>query len=72
MGFPGGAGGKESTCQCRRHKRHGSILGSGKSSGVGHGNPFQYSCLENFMDRRTWWATVHEAAESDMTERTDT
>ena len=37
----------------------GSIPGSGRSSGAGHGNPFQYSCLENPMDRGAWQATVH-------------
>ena len=42
----------------------GSIPGSGRSPGGGHGNPFQYSCLENPMDRGTWWATVHEVAGS--------
>ena len=42
----------------------GSIAGSGRSPGGGHGNPFQYSWLENPMDRRAWWATVHRAAES--------
>ena len=36
-----------------------SIPGSGRSPGVRNGNPFQYSCLENFMDREAWWATVH-------------
>ena len=41
MGFPGGASGKEPTCQCRRHKRHGL----GRSPGEGHDNPLQYSCL---------------------------
>ena len=35
----------------------GSIPGSGRSPGVGNGNPLQYSCLENFMDRGAWWAT---------------
>ena len=44
----------------------GSILGSGRYPGEGHGNPLQYSCLENPMDRGTWWATVHRVAkESD-------
>ena len=42
----------------------GSIPGSRRSPGGGHGNPFQYSCLENPMDRGAWWATVHKAAKS--------
>ena len=41
-----------------------SIPGSGRSPGGGHGNPPQYSCLENPMDRGAWWATVHEVAQS--------
>ena len=41
----------------------GSIPGSGISPGVGNGNPLQYSCLENSIDRRAWWATVHGIAE---------
>ena len=41
-----------------------SIPGSGKSSGGGHGNPLQYSCLENPMDRKAWRVTVHGVAES--------
>ena len=45
-----------------------SIPGSGRSPGGGHGNPFQYSCLENFMDRGAWWATVHWVTDSDRTE----
>ena len=36
----------------------GSIPGSGRSPGGGHGNPLWYSCLENSMDRGTWWTTV--------------
>ena len=40
----------------------GLILGSGRSPGGGHGNPFQYSCLENPMDRGAWQATVHSVA----------
>ena len=36
----------------------GSIPGSGRSPGRGHGNPLQYSCLENLMNRGTWWAEV--------------
>ena len=42
----------------------GSIPGSGKSPGGGNGNPFQYSCLENPMDRETWRATVHGVTQS--------
>ena len=39
-----------------------SIPGSGRSPGEGNGYPFQYSCLENPMDRGVWWATVHRVA----------
>ena len=42
----------------------GLIPGLGRSPGGGNGNPFQYSCLENSMDRGTWWATVHGVAQS--------
>ena len=42
----------------------GSILGSGRSSEGGHGNPLQYSCLENPMDRGPWQATVHGVTKS--------
>ena len=41
-----------------------SIPGSGRFPGGGHGNPVQYSCLENPMDRGTWGATVHRVAKS--------
>ena len=58
------ASGKEPACQCRRHKRHGSIPGWGRYPGGGHGNPFQYSCLENPMNREAWQATVHSIAKS--------
>ena len=51
-------------CQCRRHKRWGSILGSGRSPGIGKGNLLQYSCLESPMDRGAWWTTVHGVAKS--------
>ena len=53
LGFPGGSDGKESTCNAGDL---GSIPGLGRSPGGGHGNPLQYSCLENPMDRAAWWA----------------
>ena len=46
-----------------------SILGSGRSPGEGNGYQLQYFCLEDPLDREAWPATVHEAAESDTTER---
>ena len=57
LGFPGGTRGKEPICQCRRGS--GLILGLGRSLGGGHGNPLQYSCLENPVDRGAWSARVH-------------
>ena len=42
----------------------GAISGSGRSSGEGHSNPLQYSCLENLMDRGAWWSTVHGVTKS--------
>ena len=43
---------------------NGLIPGLGRSPGGGHGNPIQYSCLENPMDRGAWWAMVHSVAKS--------
>ena len=52
-GFPGGASDKEPACQSKRQIRDaGSVPGLGRSPGGGHGNPLQYSCLQNPMDRR--------------------
>ena len=42
----------------------GSTCGSGRSSGVGNGNPLQYSWIENSVDRGVWWATVHGVTKS--------
>ena len=65
--------GKGPTWQCKRHRDMGSILdirdvglilGSGRSPGGGHGNPLQYSCLQNPMDRGTWQATFHSVTKS--------
>ena len=61
MGFPGGSVGKESAYNAGEAD---SIPGSQRSPGKGNGNPLQYSCLENPMDRGTWWATVHEVTNS--------
>ena len=66
-GLPSGTNGKEPTCQCRRPKTS-VIPGSGRSSGGGHGNPLQYSRLENPMDGGAWRATVHGVTELNMTE----
>ena len=59
--FLGGSDGKESACNVGDL---GLIPGSGRSPGEGNGNPFQYSCLENSMDRGAWRAAVHEVAKS--------
>ena len=67
-GFPGGSVvKKESICNAGDP---GSIPGSGRSPGGGNGNPLQYSCLENPLDRGAQRATVHGVAELDTTEAT--
>ena len=48
----------------------GSVSGSGRSPGGGHGNTLQYSCLENPMDRGAWWATGHVVPQLEITETT--
>ena len=61
----GSTSGKELACQCRRHKRHGFEPWVGKIfPGKGKGNPLQYHCLENPMERGTWGAMVHRVAKS--------
>ena len=59
--------GKEPACQCRGHKRLGFNSWVEKIPGGGNGNPLQYSCLENPMDRGARWARVHGVAKSDIT-----
>ena len=59
--FPGGSDGKESSCNAGDL---GLISGLGRSPGEGDGNPLQYSCLENSMDRGAWQAIVHGVTKS--------
>ena len=61
LGFPGGSVVKKLPANAGDT---GSISGLGKSPGEGNGNPFQYACLENPMDRGAWQATVHEVPKS--------
>ena len=61
VGLPGGSDGKESACSAGDP---GSIPGSGRYAGEGNGNPLQYSCLENPLDRGAWQATVCGVAKS--------
>ena len=61
MGFPSGSDSKESTCNM---EDLGLIPGLGRSPGGWHGNPLQYFCLDNPMDREAWHAAVHGVAQS--------
>ena len=61
MEFHGGSYGKESACNAGDQD---SIPESGRCPGEGNGNPLQYSCLENPMNRGAWQATVHGVAKS--------
>ena len=61
MGFPGGSDGKESACNAGDS---GLIPGLGSSPGEGNGSAFQYSCLENSVDRGAWQAIVQGVAKS--------
>ena len=60
-GFPGGSMVKNPPANAGDQ---GAISGSGRAPGGGHGNPLQYSCLENPMDRGAWQAIVHRVAKS--------
>ena len=64
VGFPGGLVVKNPPANAGDIRYMHSIPGSGRSPGGGHGNPIQYSCLENPMERGAWWATVHGVTES--------
>ena len=64
MGFPNGSSGKESACNAGDTGDAASIPGSRRSLGGENGNPLQYSCLENPMNRGAWWATVYGVAKS--------
>ena len=63
LGFPGGASGKE-PADAGHIRAEGSIPWLGRSPRGGHGNPLQYSCLKNPMDRGAWRATVHRVTKS--------
>ena len=62
MGFPGSTVVKNLPASPGDAKDMGLISELGRSPGVGNGNPLQYSCLENSMDREAWQATVHGLA----------
>ena len=70
VGFPGGLVVKNPPANAGDIRYMHSIPGSGRSPGGGHGNPIQYSCLENPIDRGFLPAIVHGIAESDTTEVT--
>ena len=63
--FPGGSAVKNPPANA---EDSGSIPGSGRYPGEGNGNPLQYSCLRNPMDRGAWQATIHGVTESDTTD----
>ena len=67
-GFPCGSESKESTCSTGEQ---GSVSGLGISSGEENGNPLQYSCLENPMDRGSWWAGLAHWVEKGWTRLAD-
>ena len=64
MGLPQWVSGKESACNAEDEGEVGLILGSGRFPAGGHGDPLQYSCLENPMGRGAWQATVHRVTKS--------
>ena len=67
MGFPGGSEVKNLPANAEDAGDMGLIPGLGRSPGEGNGNPLQYSCVENSMDRGAWQATVHGVAKESNT-----
>ena len=70
FGLPLWFNSKESACNAQATGDVDSIPWLGGSLGGGHGNPLQYSCLENPIDRGAWWSTICRFPESDATEVT--
>ena len=64
MGFPGGTSGNEPPTKLEDVRDMSLIPELGRSPGEGHGDPLQYSCLENPMDKGAWQVTVHGVAQS--------
>ena len=67
LDFPGSTVVKNPPANAGDTRDVGFISGSGRSLGEGNGNPLQYSCLDNSMDRGVWWATVH-GVEKELTQ----
>ena len=70
--FQGGRVAKNLPANAGDARDAGLIPGTGRSPGIGNGNPLQYSCLENPMNRGAWRATVYSVTGSDTTEHTRT
>ena len=64
LGFPGVSVVKNLPANAGDTEDAGSTPGLGRSPGIGNGNPLEYSCLENPMERGAWWATVHVVTKS--------
>ena len=64
QGFLGSSAVKNLPADTGDERDSGLIPGSGRSLGGGHGNPLQYSCLENHTDKGAWWATVRRVAKN--------
>ena len=64
VGFPPGSVGKISACSAEDTGDRNFVPGLGRSPGGARGNPVEYSCLKNPMDRGDWWVTVHSVAET--------